>query len=80
MKVYKTSKENKVQYSTVSLPAPLVDSIKKKIKGTGINSVSAYVTFVLRQILSAPKQDIKITITKQEEQEIKERLGKLGYL
>ncbi len=69
--------ENKVEYGTVSLPLPLINKIKKRIKGTGINSVSAYVAFVLRQILAIPqKEDV---LNKEEEREIRERLKNLGY-
>ncbi|MFH1358725.1 MAG: CopG family transcriptional regulator, partial [archaeon] len=68
-----------VEYGTISLPIPLINSIKKKIKGTGINSVSAYVAFVLRQILSS-SQKPKGLFSKEDEVEIKERLKSLGYL
>ncbi len=40
------------KYTTVSIPAPLADNIKKQIIGTGFTSVSDYVTFVLREVLS----------------------------
>lgn len=77
MKKEKKSEDNKVEYGTISLPIPLINKIKQKIKGTGISSVSAYVSFVLRQILSSPSST-KI-IDKREEEKIKERLTKLGY-
>ena len=64
-------------YSTVSLPAPLVEKIKKKIKGTGIHSVSSYVTFILRQLLSSPESTE--LIDKSKEAEIRKRLKVLGY-
>lgn len=78
MKKYKKKEENKVEYGTISLPIPLINKIKKNIKGTGIPSVSAYVAFVLRQILSSP-QDSSTILSKSEEQEIKQRLKSLGY-
>ena len=46
-------KESKVKYGTISLPLPLIEKIQRRIKGTGMPSVSAYVSFVLRQILSS---------------------------
>ena len=70
----------KREYGTVSLPMPLIDSIKKKIKGTGMHSVSAYVSFILRQILSSPDTESKNPLDKKTEEEIKERLKKLGYI
>lgn len=71
-------KSLKNRYGTVSLPIPLINEIKKNIKDTGINSVSAYVTFILRQIFSNPnKEEI---LDRKTEEEIKNRLKSLGYL
>jgi len=69
----------KTGYGTISLPLPLINKVKEKIKGTGMNSVSAYVSFILRQILSSPstKKDL---LAKEEEYEIRKRLKNLGYL
>ena len=78
MKRPKRKDENKVKYGTISLPIPLINKIKKRIEGTGMNSVSAYVAFVLRQILSSSES--KETFNKQDEEEIKRRLKSLGYL
>jgi len=64
--------KEKAGYSTISLPTPLINKIKEKIKGTGIHSPSAYVTFSLREILSG--DGIK------EETDIKKKLKNLGYL
>jgi len=58
---------------------PLINSIKKRIEGTGIHSVSAYVSFILRQILSSPGSS-KEPLDKKTEEEIKGRLRKLGYI
>jgi len=79
MKKEKRPRDNKVKYGTISLPIPLINSIKEKIKGTGLNSPSAYVAFVLRQILSSPIKDDKEPFNKEEEQEVKRRLKTLGY-
>lgn len=76
MKRAKKKDENKVEYGTISLPMPLIEKIKKRIEGTGMNSVSAYVSFVLRQILSS---DSKELIDKKEADEVRARLKSLGY-
>lgn len=68
------------EYGTISLPLPLINSIKEKIKGTGMHSVSAYVSFILRQILSSPDSDNINGLNRKIEEEIKERLKKLGYI
>ena len=74
----KRESDNKVKYGTVSLPIPLIDKVKEKIKGTGMPSVSSYVNFVLRQILSSNSKDG--LISKKEEEEIRDRMKTLGYV
>lgn len=71
MKKKKQNNENTVEYGTVSLPLPLVEKVKKKIKGTGFPSVSAFVAFILRQLLSTEEVDVT---------ELRERLKRLNYL
>jgi len=65
----KKAKEIQVKYGTISLPLPLIEKVKKKIKGTGMPSVSAYIAFILRQILS-----------EEDGTQISNRLKKLGYI
>lgn len=77
MRLPKKKEDNKVAYGTISLPLPLIEKIKKRIGGTGISSVSAYVAFVLRQILSSPSS--KGEFSKEEEKEVRRRLKSLGY-
>jgi len=74
----KKENDDKVKYGTISLPLPLIEKVKERIKGTGMGSVSAYVAFVLRQILSSPKQSSEI-INKEVEEDIRKRLKSLGY-
>jgi hypothetical protein len=76
MKKAKNKEDNKVEYGTISLPLPLIEKIKKRIEGTGMNSVSAYVAFILRQILSSNSHEL---LNKKEEMEVKNRLKSLGY-
>ena len=74
--------EYKVEYTTVSIPKLLADKVKKRMKGTGFSSVSSYVTYVLRQVLSSIEQDkrAKQAFTKEEEDRVKQRLRDLGYI
>ena len=74
MKKPKKREDNKVEYGTISLPLPLINKIKERINKTGISSVSGYVTFVLREILSSSKKDSGERIG-----EVKRKLKKLGY-
>jgi len=69
--------KKKSGYGTISLPLPLIIQIKKKIKNTGMHSVSAYVTFILRHLLSSSDSDE--LIDKKSEKEIRKRLKVLGY-
>ncbi|MBS3072628.1 CopG family transcriptional regulator [Candidatus Pacearchaeota archaeon] len=82
MKIKK--KTNKIEYGTISLPMPLIDKIKERMKGTGMTSVSAYVAFVLRQLFSGSDYKNNTNhvqvFSKEEEQSIRDRLRNLGYL
>jgi Arc/MetJ-type ribon-helix-helix transcriptional regulator len=77
MRKAKEKQDNKVEYGTVSLPLPLIEKIKERIKGTGIASVSSYVVFVLRQVLSS--NDKGDFLNKEQAEEVKRRLKSLGY-
>ena len=74
--------EYKVEYTTVSIPKLLADKVKERMKGTGFSSVSSYVTYVLRQVLSSIEQDKreKQAFTKEEEDRVKQRLRDLAYI
>ncbi len=74
--------EHKVEYTTVSIPKPLINKIKERMKGTGFASVSSYVTYILRQILSSieVEERSKQAFTKEEEEKVKQRLRNLGYI
>lgn len=72
MSKVKKEEEEKIRYGTVSLPLPLINKIHGKIKGTGMPSVSAYVAFVLRNILSSKPNEREI-------KELKSKLKNLGY-
>lgn len=74
-------KEKVKKYTTISIPTPLAEKVKKQIEGTGFNSLSSYVTYMLRQIVSSTeKEERKSGFTKEDEEKIKERLRNLGYI
>lgn len=72
----------KVKYTTVSLPKPLVKKVRERMEGTGFSSVSSYVAYVLRQVLSSIEEEEKENqaFTKEEEEAVKKRLRDLGYI
>jgi len=69
------------KYTTVSIPKPLYEKIKKRIENTGFTSVSDYVTYVLREVLASLEEEEKEDVFSEDEEErVKERLRALGYL
>jgi Arc/MetJ-type ribon-helix-helix transcriptional regulator len=74
-------KKDDKKYTTVSIPTPLVEKIKKRIEGTGFTSVSSYVTYVLREVIANMDEDEDEEVfSKEDEEKVKERLRALGYL
>jgi len=68
-------------YTTVSIPKPLAKKIKKRMEGTGFNSMSSYVTYVLRQVISSMEEEEQTEeFSEEDEEKVKERLRALGYL
>lgn len=59
----------------VSIPKKLFDRAKEKIKETGFNNVSEYMTFILRLIMYENASKEKI-----DEKKIKDKLKLLGYI
>lgn len=69
------------KYTTVSIPTPLYDRIKALIAGTGFNSVSQFVTYVLREVVSdMEREKAQGAVSEEEKREIIERLKSLGYI
>jgi Arc/MetJ-type ribon-helix-helix transcriptional regulator len=76
-----TEQKDENKYTTVSIPTPLAEKIKKRIQGTGFTSLSSYVTYVLREVISSnDDEERKEAFTKEDEEKVKDRLRALGYL
>lgn len=71
------TEENK--FTTISIPSPLANKIKKQIEGTGFTSLSSYVTYILREVLSSGEEKDEV-FSKDDEKRIKNKLRSLGYL
>lgn len=67
------------KFTTVSIPTPLFKKVEARIKGTGFTSVSGYVTYVLREIVSEEEVEAE-PFTKEDEERVKDKLRALGYL
>ncbi|MBU1670598.1 MAG: ribbon-helix-helix domain-containing protein [Actinobacteria bacterium] len=73
-------KKEEARYTSVSLPTPLFEKIKERIEGTGFTSVSSYVVYVLREVLSKEAEEKSEPFTREDEERVKDRLRALGYL
>lgn len=71
-------KRRKKEFTEVLIPTSLFEKIRERIKGTGFSSVSGYVTYVLREVLSEEEEEE--VFSKEEEEKIKARLKALGYI
>ena len=71
--------EEDKKFTTVSIPTPLFKKVEERIKGTGFTSVSSYVTYVLREVVSEEEEETE-PFTKQDEERVKDRLKALGYM
>ena len=68
------------RYTTISIPTPLAEKIKKRIEGTGFTSLSSYVTYVIREVISNMGEETEGAFSKEDEERVKDRLRALGYL
>lgn len=65
---------------TIKIPKPLYNNLKEIIGGTGFNSVTDFIVYVLRDIASSHTRTEDEPLTKDEIRVIRERLKSLGYL
>lgn len=65
---------------TIKIPRPLYDNLKEIISGTGFNSVTDFVVYILRDVASSHTRAENEPLTKDEIRIIRERLRSLGYL
>ena len=69
------------EQATITIPASLYEKIEKRIEGTEFSSVSEWATYVLKEVLANLEEEEKEeSLTKKDEERIKERLKALGYL
>lgn len=69
----------KRKHTTITIPKLLYKKLEEKIKNTGFASVSGYVTYVMREIVSS-EHETEEAFTKEDEERVKERLRALGYI
>lgn len=70
--------EERKKFTSVSIPTFLFDKAKERMARSGFPSVSSYVAYVLREVLSESKADDPLT--RENAEKVKERLRSLGYI
>ena len=71
---------------TIKIPGSLYNRISKIVAGSGFNSVTDFVVYVLRDLVSTaseadiPKKLEDASLSKDEIEAIRKRLKSLGYL
>lgn len=72
--------EDKKEKVTIKIPKPLYTNLKEIIRGTGFNSVTDFIVYVLRDIASSHGRAAGEPLSADEIRLIRERLKSLGYL
>ncbi len=65
------------KYTTITIPKPLFEKLGRQIEGTGFSSVSDYITYVLRELVSELNEK---ETTKGKKEGVIRKLKALGYL
>ena len=66
---------------TIKIPRPLYERISCSIEGSGFSSVTDFVVFVLRDVMSGAQQPLEDgELSREELSAIRQRLKNLGYL
>ncbi|MFC2164728.1 CopG family transcriptional regulator [Acidobacteriota bacterium] len=71
---------------TIKIPRNLYNRISEIVEGSGFNSVTDFIVYVLRDLVStdvghkAPEKPEDIGLSMEEIQAIRKRLESLGYL
>jgi Arc/MetJ-type ribon-helix-helix transcriptional regulator len=65
---------------TLKIPRPLYNKISEVIEGSGYNSVTDFVVYVLRDLMGSRQAPSDDQDTKPEMQSVRQHLKALGYL
>jgi metal-responsive CopG/Arc/MetJ family transcriptional regulator len=75
--VYMRKEHEKV---TIKIPKPLYDNLRHIIEESGFNSVTEFIVYILRDIISSRATEKQPSLSKKEIEIVKKRLKSLGYL
>jgi Arc/MetJ-type ribon-helix-helix transcriptional regulator len=73
-------KKDAEQFTSILIPTMLAKKIEKRIQGTEFSSISSYVTYVLKEVVSETEPETSEELSKEDDERIKARLRSLGYL
>ena len=65
---------------TLKIPRPLYDKISRVIEGSGYNSVTDFVVYVLRDLIASHNVPGSAGFSNDDIEMVKQRLAGLGYL
>lgn len=65
---------------TIKIPRPIYENLSQVIEGGGFNSVTEFIVYVLRDLLSSRSLKKEPSLSKEEIELVKKRLKSLGYL
>jgi len=65
---------------TIKIPRKLYDNLNQIIEGSGFNSVTEFIVYVLRDLLSSRTVREEPALSAKEIEMVKSRLKSLGYL
>ncbi len=71
---------NQHSKATIKIPRPLYEKIARLIEHSGYNSVTDFICYVLRDIVSAHGGVTEEPYSEEELAQVKEHLRRLGYL
>lgn len=67
--------DSKRKYTTITIPTPLFNKLKEKIRDTGFSSVSDCVTYILRETMV----EMETKGNSENKNAVVEKLKALGY-
>ncbi len=65
---------------TVKIPRPLYRKIQQVVDGSGFNSPTDFIVYVLRDLMGEAEEQVDPEFTQDELDDIKRKLKNLGYL
>jgi hypothetical protein len=77
MRKKRIAKDTKV---TIKIPRPLYENLRGILEGSGFNSVTDFIVYVLRDIASGGKERVEGELSREEIELVRKRLKALGYL